>query len=86
MKTVKETTKPVQEGYMTQKLMAQFIRAKRTGLRIRVQDAAELCGVSLATYVKLEKGEAPVRTDTLFKVATTLGVKIIIEDWDADDV
>ena len=52
------------------------IRASRTQSAMRQIDAASLCGVSLQTYVDIEKGSTGVSIGLVLKVADEMGVRL----------
>jgi len=73
---------PRQNGPMTAKLFGQFIRARRTQVGLRIDDAAMLCGVSVETLSKIETAKSGVRFENALIVANKLGVQICIKQWD----
>ena len=72
---------PLQKGPLTPVLLGQFVRAKRTQAGLRIDDAAQLCGVSVETISKIETAKAGVRTESLFRVLTGLGLQLKVEPW-----
>lgn len=72
---------PQQNGPLTPKLLGRFVRAKRTQARLRIDDAAQLCGVSVETISKIETAKAGVRMESLFRVLTGLGIILRVEPW-----
>ena len=67
------------------KLLAKMVRFKRTSLKIRLIDAASLCGVSKQAYNNVELAVDKVRVETLFKVLNGLGIKLLIQDKNETD-
>lgn len=61
--------------------LAAFVRARRTQAGLRIDDAAELCGVSIETLSKIETAKAGVNLDSLFKVLNGLGIKLRVKSW-----
>jgi len=72
---------PIQKGPLTPELLGQFVRAKRTQAGLRIDDAAELCGVSVETISKIETAKAGVRAESLFRVLTGLGIQLKVQPW-----
>jgi transcriptional regulator with XRE-family HTH domain len=68
-----EITKP--------KDLAAFVRARRTQAGLRIDVAAELCGVSVETLSKIETAKAGVNLDSLFKVLNGLGIQLKVKPW-----
>lgn len=55
-----------------------FIRSQRTQLRLRIDDAAALCGVSVALLSDLENGKPrSVGLDKALRVAQQLGLAVL---------
>jgi transcriptional regulator with XRE-family HTH domain len=55
-----------------------FVRAQRSQLQLRIDDAASLCGVSVKLLSELENGkERSVSLDNVLKIATQLGIAIV---------
>ena len=61
--------------------LAGFVRARRTQSGLRIDDAAELCGVSVETLSKIETAKAGVNLDSLFKVLGGLGIQLRVKSW-----
>lgn len=61
--------------------LAAFVRARRTQAGLRIDDAAELCGVSVATLSKIETAKGGVNVDSLFKVLAGLGIQLRVKPW-----
>lgn len=58
-----------------------FVRARRTQSGLRIDDAANLCGVSVETLSKIETAKAGVNVDSLFKVLNALGIQLRVKQW-----
>ena len=67
------------------KTIAMFVRYKRTSMGITLEDAAALCGLSKQAYNNIEKGVENSRIDTLFKALSALGIKLKIDETEAED-
>ena len=61
--------------------LADFVRARRTQSKLRIDDAAALCGVSVETLSKIETGKAGVTVESLFKVLSGLGIQLKVKPW-----
>jgi transcriptional regulator with XRE-family HTH domain len=72
---------PNTNGPLTPILLGKFVRAKRTQAHLRIDDAAQLCGVSVETISKIETAKGGVRMESLFRVLTGLGIKLRVEPW-----
>lgn len=72
-------TTPKQKGPLTTALIGQFVRAKRTQAGLRIDDAAQLCGVSVETLSKIETAKGGVRVESLFRVLTGLGIQLRVK-------
>ncbi len=58
------------------------IRKKRKASRLRIDDAAALCGVSVDLLSRLENGKSGVATDRVLKVLDGIGLVMIVRDKD----
>ncbi|MFN8790449.1 MAG: helix-turn-helix domain-containing protein [Bdellovibrionales bacterium] len=61
--------------------LSAFVRARRTQSGLRIDDAAELCGVSVETLSKIETAKAGVNLESLFKVLNGLGLQLRVKPW-----
>lgn len=66
---------------LTPERLGQFVRAKRTQSGLRIDDAAQLCGVTTETLSRIETAKSTVRLDSLFKVLNGLGIEIAVKPW-----
>ena len=57
--------------------VGQRVRNQRAGSRLRIDDAAALCGVSSDLFSRLENGK-PVTLDKLLKVLDGLGLRLLL--------
>lgn len=78
---IKVLPTPTQKGPLTPELLGKFVRAKRTQAGLRIDDAAQLCRVSVETISKIETAKAGVQTGSLFRVLTGLGIQLKVEPW-----
>lgn len=76
---IKETPKNFDISHP--KALAEFVRARRTQSGLRIDDAADLCGVSVETLSKIETAKAGVTVDSLFKVLNGLGIQLRVNPW-----
>ncbi len=68
--------------YITQyivnmKTLGEQIKVRRTVLKIRQQELADLAGVSINTVVAIERGTGNPRIETLVSVCDVLGLQIV---------
>lgn len=61
--------------------IAGFVRSRRTQSKLRIDDAAQLCGVSVETLSKIETAKSGVNVESLFKVLTGLGIQLKVVKW-----
>jgi transcriptional regulator with XRE-family HTH domain len=61
--------------------IAGFVRARRTQAKLRIDDAAQLCGVSVETLSKIETAKSGVNVESLFKVLNGLGIQLRVKRW-----
>lgn len=54
------------------------IRARRKASRLRIDDAAALCGVSVDLLSRLENGKSGVGTERLLAVLKGLGLVLLV--------
>ncbi len=54
------------------------VRAQRQSQRLRIDNAASLCGVSVDALSRLERGQGAVRLDSLLKVIDGLGMALVL--------
>jgi transcriptional regulator with XRE-family HTH domain len=60
--------------------LGALIRRKRKASKLRIDDAASLCGVSVGTLSRLENGKAAVATDKVLQVLDGLGLALLVVD------
>lgn len=56
--------------------IGEYIKNRRSTLRLQQKDFAELSGVSLRTIIQIENGTGNPSIDTLNKLTKVLGVEI----------
>lgn len=59
------------------KTLGEQIKVRRTILKIRQQELADLAGVSINTVVAIERGTGNPRIETLVSVCDVLGLQIV---------
>ena len=72
---------PAEPFISTPQDIAAFVRARRTQSGLPINDAADLCGVSVETLSKIETAKSGVNLDSLFKVLNGLGIKLRVMPW-----
>lgn len=58
--------------------LGRAIRAQRLASGLRIDDAAALCGVSVAVLSRLENGATGVSVGRIFKVLDALGLALLV--------
>lgn len=66
-------------------VLGGFIRAKRTALKLRLEDCAALCGVGINTLSRIENGNANCTLGATFKVLKGLGMPLVFADANHDN-
>lgn len=59
------------------KTLGEQIKVRRTVLKIKQQELADLAGVSINTVVAIERGTGNPRIETLVSVCDVLGLQIV---------
>lgn len=67
-------------GVDSMKALGALIRAQRRRSRLRIDDAAALCGVSVDLLSRLENGSSGVSTGRVLKVLDGLGLAMVVVD------
>jgi len=83
-RTIKALSTPDCRAPLTAKLLGECIRARRTQLNLRLEDAALLCHVAKDTLSKLENGSEGVRLNNVLHVCQLLGIELMIKPWSED--
>ena len=60
--------------------LGQAIRKKRKAMRLTLEFAAPLCGVSVPFLQALETGKSTAQLGKAIQVARMLGLKVLIQD------
>ena len=60
-KQIKKTDTPNLTQMLTSALLGEAIKARRTQSKLRIEDAAALCGVAKQTFMKIEHGQQTAR-------------------------
>lgn len=84
-KMLKPIDTPDAEDNLSVKLLGQFVRAKRTQLGLRIEEAAAFSGVAKDTLMKLEHGREKVQLGTAFKICKALGIKLKVLSWENEN-
>ena len=75
-KKVKPSKMPSALFIINPEILGQLIRARRTGLGIRLIDCAALCGVGINTLSRIENGNANCTWSAVFSVLNGLGLQL----------
>jgi len=59
--------------------IADFIKKRRSNLKIQQQDLAEISGLSLRTIIIVESGKGNPSLTTLEKIADVLGLELKLQ-------
>lgn len=57
-------------------LLGALIKAKRTGIRMKLSDCAALCGIGINTLSRIENGNPNSTLGAVFSVLNGLGIKL----------
>jgi transcriptional regulator with XRE-family HTH domain len=85
-KQIKKAVTPDLEQAMTPQLLGLAIKARRTQSKLRMEDAAALCGVAKQTYMKIEHGQETAQFGRVLQICAALGIKLFIAPWPDDGV
>ena len=66
-------------------LLGKAIKARRTQSKLRLADAAALCGVAKQTLLNIEHGLATIKLESLLKICAGLGVNLSVLSWDTTE-
>ncbi|MDV6316133.1 helix-turn-helix domain-containing protein [Idiomarina sp. HP20-50] len=86
-KRVKATETPNVSAITTPEILGQLIKAKRTGMNLKLRDCAALCGVGVNTLSRLERGNPNTTLTAAFSVLQGLGIQLTVksdastEEW-----
>ena len=84
-KQIKRIDSPDLKQTLTPALLGQAIKARRTQSKLRIEDAAALCGVAKQTYMKIEHGQQTVQFGHVLQICSALGIKLFIAPWHDND-
>lgn len=84
-KKIKKINTPDLKQMLTPALLGQAIKARRTQSKLRMEDAAALCGIAKQTYMKIEHGQQTVQFSHVLQICTALGIKLFIAPWPDND-
>lgn len=85
MKKLVALKNPDFEQTLTAPLLGQAIKARRTQSKLRLEDAAALCGVAKQTLMNIEHGNSKCQLKSVLQVCASLGIKIQIAPWKTDE-
>lgn len=85
MKKLAKLKNPSFEQPITAALLGQAIKARRTQSKLRLDDAAALCGVAKQTLMNIEHGNPTSQLKSILQVCDSLGIKLHIAPWTTDD-
>ena len=80
-KKIKEINTPNLSQILTPALLGEAIKARRTQSKLRMEDAAALCGVAKQTFMKIEHGHQAVEFSRVLQICSALGIKLFIAPW-----
>jgi len=72
-------------SFADERQFGQIIRAHRKHMGLRIDDAALLCGVSVALLSGLENGSRPVGLPKALRVAQQLGIALFADPKKVSD-
>lgn len=81
MKKVIKVDTPDLNKMLTPELLGHVIKARRTQSKLRLEDAAQLCGVAKQTLMNMEHGYSTSQLTTVLQVCNTLGIQLRILPW-----
>jgi transcriptional regulator with XRE-family HTH domain len=84
-KQIKKIETPNLKQMLTPALLGAAIKARRTQSKLRIEDAAALCGVAKQTYMKIEHGQQTVQFNCVLQICSALGIKLFIAPWSDND-
>lgn len=80
-KQIKRVASPDFKQTLTPALLGQAIKARRTQGKLRIEDAAALCGLAKQTYMKIEHGRQTAQFGHVLQICSALGIKLLIAPW-----
>ena len=84
-KHIIKTNTPDFSQPLTMELLSQAIKARRTQSKLRLEDAAALCGVAKQTFMKIEHGQETSQFGSILQICKGLGIKLCIMPWPKED-
>lgn len=79
-KKVKASAMPNTLFINNPEVLGQLVKAKRTGLGIKLADCAALCGVGINTLSRIENGHVNCTLSAVFAVLNGLGLQLSTKD------
>lgn len=78
MRTIVISPPPDTPEVRTLEDLGRQVRHRRTQSRLRLDDAAALCGVASGSMSKLENGQSGLAADKLLRILDGLGLALIV--------
>ncbi|MBY0544896.1 MAG: helix-turn-helix transcriptional regulator [Gammaproteobacteria bacterium] len=79
---VKKYETPDLNQPLTAELLGRAIKARRTQSKLRLEDAAALCGVAKQTLMNIEHGRLGSQLSSVLQICAAFGIKLRILPWD----
>lgn len=84
-KAVKALPTPTPQQSLSQELLGEYVRARRTQLGLTIEDAAAFCGVTKDTLMNLEHGNGRVQLGNALQICKELGIRLHVMSWEDED-
>jgi transcriptional regulator with XRE-family HTH domain len=84
-KTVKPLKTPEPQKTLTEQLLGENVRARRTQLGLTIEDAAAFCGLTKDTLMNLEHGNGKIQLASALQICKGLGMQLQIVSWEDED-
>ena len=84
-KQIKALPTPDLSQVLSLELIGNAIKARRTQQKLDRKTAAMLCDVSVVTLGKIENASKGIRMESVLKVMTALGIKMLLSPWETPD-
>jgi transcriptional regulator with XRE-family HTH domain len=73
---------PEPQDSLSSEFLGALVRARRTQLGLRIDDAAAFCGVAKDTLMKLEHGNPKVQLCSVLQICKGLGIVLQVKSWE----
>lgn len=80
-KQIKKFDTPDLQQPLTAELLGEVVKARRTQSKLRLEDAAALCGVAKETFMKIEHGTSNCQLASVLQICSGLGITLFIKPW-----